>query len=82
MGQVGGNNRWWLFNKELWVGVLNGLVWAFVVGVIAQLWFDNWIVSLVITLAIVINMTVANVSGIAIPLILKRMKSTRRYPAR
>jgi magnesium transporter len=74
MGQVGGNNRWWLFNKELWVGVLNGLVWAFVVGVIAQLWFDNWIVSLVITLAIVINMTVANVSGIAIPLILKRMK--------
>ncbi|MGC9385495.1 MAG: magnesium transporter [Hydrogenovibrio sp.] len=74
MGQIGGNNRWWLFNKELWVGAANGLVWALVVGAIAQLWFANWTVSLVITLAIVINMTVANVSGIAIPLILKRMK--------
>ncbi|QBZ84107.1 Magnesium transporter MgtE [Hydrogenovibrio crunogenus] len=74
MGQVGGNNRWWLFNKELWVGALNGLVWALVVGGVAQLWFDNWMMSLVITLAIVINMTVANVSGIAIPLLLRRMK--------
>lgn len=73
MGQIAGKNRWWLFNKELWVGALNGILWAIVVGVVAQFWFNEWMVSLVIALAIAINMTVANISGIAIPLVLKKM---------
>lgn len=74
LGQIAGNNRWWLFNKELWVGALNGFIWAVVVGIVSQFWFNDWMLTLVITLAIAINMTVANVSGIAIPLILKKMK--------
>jgi magnesium transporter len=73
MGQIGGNNRWWLFNKELWVGAINGFIWAIVVGIVSQLWFNDLRISLVITIAIVINMTVANISGITIPLILKKM---------
>ncbi|GAB6034136.1 magnesium transporter [Galenea microaerophila] len=73
LGQIGGNNRWWLFNKELWVGLINGVIWAIVVAVIAQLWFNNTMISLVIFLAIIINMTIANLSGIAIPLLLKKM---------
>ena len=73
IGQIAGKNRWWLFNKELWVGALNGILWAIVVGVVAQFWFNELMVSLVIALAIAINMTVANVSGIAIPLVLKKM---------
>lgn len=72
MGQVGGNNRKWLLNKELWVGLINGIVWAVVVGLVAQLWFGQLSVSLVIALAIVINMTVANLSGVVIPLILRK----------
>ncbi len=73
MGQIGGSNRWWLFNKELWVGMINGIIWAIVMAVIAQLWFDNMQISTVIGCYIAINMTAANVSGIGIPLILKRM---------
>lgn len=73
MGQIGGSNRWWLFNKELWVGMINGLVWALIMAMIAQFWFDSMLISVIIGLAIAINMTVANTSGIAIPLILKRM---------
>lgn len=73
LGQIGGNNRWWLFNKELWVGLINGVVWAVVVAGIAQAWFDDTMISLVIFLAIIINMTIANISGIAIPLLLKKM---------
>jgi magnesium transporter len=73
MGQVGGSNRWWLLNKELWVGALNGFVWAVVVGGVTHLWFNDIKISLVISIAILINMTVANVSGITIPLILKKM---------
>ena len=73
MGQIGGSNRWWLFTKEMWVGAINGVVWAVIMGVIAQLWFQDAKISLVIACAIAINMTAANVSGIGIPLILKRM---------
>ena len=73
MGQIGGSNRWWLFNKELWVGAINGIIWAFIMAAIAQVWFHDLKISLVIGCATAINMTVANTSGIAIPLILKRM---------
>lgn len=74
MGQIAGSNRLWLFNKELWVGGINGVIWAIVVGLIAQLWFQNTLITLVIAFAIAINMTIANVAGIAVPLILKQMK--------
>ena len=73
MGQIGGSNRWWLFNKELWVGAINGLIWAFIMAIIAQMWFHDVKISAVIGFAIAINMTAANVSGISIPLVLKRM---------
>ncbi|WP_169393087.1 magnesium transporter [Psychrobacter sp. MF31] len=73
MGQIGGSNRWWLFNKELWVGAINGVIWAVIMAVIAQFWFHDVKISAVIALAIAINMTAANVSGISIPLLLKRM---------
>lgn len=73
MGQIGGSNRWWLFNKELWVGAINGIVWALVMAIIAQLWFQDAKITAVIGCAIAINMTAANASGIAIPLMLKNM---------
>lgn len=73
MGQVGGDNKIWLFQKELWVGAINGTVWALVVVLVAQIWFQDAKISLIIGLAIVINMVVANLSGISIPLMLKRM---------
>ncbi len=73
MGQIGGSNRVWLLNKELWVGAINGVIWAIIMAGIAQLWFQDIKISAVIGCAIAINMTAANVSGISIPLILKRM---------
>lgn len=73
MGQIGGSNRWWLFNKELWVGAINGIIWALIMAGIAQIWFQDIKISMVIGCAIAINMTAANSSGIAIPLMLKRM---------
>lgn len=74
LGQLAGNNKQWLYNKELWVGMLNGLVWALVVGGISYLWFSDPLITLVITLAIFINMSLANLSGVLIPLVLKRLQ--------
>ena len=73
MNQIGGSNRSWLFNKELWVGAINGAIWAIVVAIVSYLWFGSGAIATVIGCAIVINMTVANVAGIAIPLTLKEM---------
>lgn len=74
LGQLAGDNTRWLYNKELWVGMSNGLVWALVVGAISYVWFGQALITLVITLAIFINMSLANLSGVVIPLILKRLK--------
>lgn len=74
LGQIAGNNKIWLFNKELWVGLTNGVIWALVVGIISHLWFGNVQISIVIAIAILLNMTIANLAGIAIPLVLKKMK--------
>ena len=43
------------------------------VAIVSYLWFDSGAIAIVIGCAIVINMTVANVAGIAIPLTLKEM---------
>lgn len=74
LGQLAGNNKRWLYNKELWVGMSNGLVWSLVVGLISHMWFGDPLITLVITLAIFINMSLANVSGVLIPLVLKRLQ--------
>jgi magnesium transporter len=74
LGQLAGNNVRWLYNKEMWVGMSNGLVWALVVGLIAHLWFGDPMITLVITLAIFINMSLANLSGVLIPMVLKKLQ--------
>ncbi|MDR5875817.1 magnesium transporter [Vreelandella gomseomensis] len=74
LGQLAGNNVRWLYNKETWVGMSNGLVWALVVGLIAHVWFSDAMITLVITLAIFINMSVANLSGVLIPMVLKKLQ--------
>ena len=52
----------------------NGLVWALVVGLISHLWFGDAMITLVITLAIFINMSLANLSGVLIPMVLKKLQ--------
>lgn len=74
LGQLAGNNKRWLYNKELWVGMSNGFVWSLVVGLISHMWFGDPLITLVITLAIFINMSLANVAGVLIPMVLKRLQ--------
>ncbi len=70
LGQVGRSNRRWLVNKEIIVGLLNGVVWALVIAAIAVLWFDDIQVGYVIAAATIINLFVAAFSGVAIPIIM------------
>ncbi|MCU0833231.1 MAG: magnesium transporter [Chromatiaceae bacterium] len=73
LGQLHMDNARWLLGKELAVSVINGIVWAVVVGVIAQLWFGNLDIALIIAAAITINLVAAAFSGAVLPLLLKRL---------
>ena len=73
LGQVERSNAGWLFNKEIMVGLLNGLMWAGMVAVAVILWFGDWRIGLVIAIALVINLVVAAISGVGIPLLLRRL---------
>lgn len=62
-----------IMRKELAVGVLNGLIWAVVVGLIADYWFADSNLGIIIGLAIIANLICAALAGTFIPLALKRM---------
>lgn len=63
-----------LITREFLVGVVNGVVFALIIGVVAAVWFANPLLGLVIGSAMVINMIAAGVSGILIPLGLDKLK--------
>ena len=64
--------------KEFLVSLLNGLIFAVLMGIVAFVWFDIPKLGLVIGLALIINLLVAGGFGAMIPLMLKRMNI---YPA-
>ena len=57
-----------VIGRETVVGLLNGLVFAVIMGVIALFWFDSGQLGMVIGAAMIINLVVAALSGILIPL--------------
>jgi magnesium transporter len=73
LGQVGAGNLGVLLNKEVLVGLANGIVWAVVVGLIAGWWFSDPMIGVVIGAALVINLAAAALSGVLIPIGLKRL---------
>ncbi|HKJ07756.1 MAG TPA: magnesium transporter [Gammaproteobacteria bacterium] len=74
LGQVGHTNARWLLFKELAVGVLNGMIWALVVAVIATAWFKNVHIGMIIAAAMIINLVCAALAGFGLPLLLRRVK--------
>jgi magnesium transporter len=59
--------------REIAVGVFNGVAFAIVMGVVTELWFHNPMMALIAALAMVINLLVAAIAGILIPLGLDKM---------
>lgn len=74
LGQITAQTYWTLLRKELSIGAINGCLWAIVIALATYAWFEDWIIAIVIALAIVINITVAALSGVLIPAWLKKAK--------
>ncbi len=73
LGQVGMSNLMPLLRKEVTVGLLNGLLWAMAVGLVSFGVYRDLLLSIAFGCAMVINLCVAALAGVFIPLIQKRM---------
>jgi len=62
-----------IISKEFFIGVLNGIIFAIITAVIVQLWFKQIDLSIIIAASMVLNMIVAGLFGILIPVTLKKM---------
>ncbi|MDP5144856.1 magnesium transporter [Shewanella sp. ULN5] len=72
MGQISAGNVVSLLKNELGIGALNGVLWAIVIGLIAGWWFDDVIMGIIIGCAILINMAMAAIAGVMVPMILQK----------
>ena len=59
--------------KEFLIGILNGLIFAVITGIIVQLWFKQLNLSLLIGVSMILNMIVAGLFGILVPVSLKKL---------
>ena len=60
--------------KEFSIGILNGFIFAIISAIIVQIWFQDVTLSLIISISMVLNMIVAGLFGILVPVTLKKMK--------
>jgi magnesium transporter len=63
-----------LINKEVAVSGLNGIIWSIVIALVTYYWFTDVVLSIVIGLAIIVNLVVAAFSGAFLPLLLTKFK--------
>ena len=63
-----------LINKEVAVSGLNGIIWSIVIALVTYYWFNDIVLSVVIGLAIIVNLVVAAFSGAFLPLLLTKLK--------
>ena len=71
--QIGESNSRLLIIKETLIGALNGVLWSSIVAVAVYLWFDSVFLGTVIASALMINLIIGAISGVSLPLILKKM---------
>ena len=71
--QINSSNLQWLFKRELAVSILNGFVLSILVGLVTFFWFDELLLALLISLALVINLISAVIAGVFVPLILRSL---------
>ncbi len=72
--QITKSNLGWLFKRELAVSILNGIALSLLIGFATFLWFQNSILSVLISVAMVINLISSVIAGVFVPIILRKLK--------
>ena len=73
LDQVGLDSRKRLLRKELVVSICNGLIWGSAIGVVAWWLYDNAALGLVIMAAMTLNLLLAALMGVLIPMTLVKL---------
>ncbi len=59
--------------REMWVGVLTGVVVGFITAIVALVWHHSPALGVVVAVALILNHTLACLSGAGIPFLMKRL---------
>ena len=59
--------------KEFNIGILNGIIFAIISSLIVQIWFNDFQLSMIIFISMILTMVVAGLFGILVPVTLKKM---------
>ncbi|MBD8513117.1 magnesium transporter [Photobacterium sp. WH77] len=73
VGHIGDSNTRWLLSKEARVGLINGLLWAGIIGGVVVLWKGNLMLGAIIAGAMLTNLLIAGIAGVGVPIILKKL---------
>ena len=74
LGEISGEDAKETVIKEVYLALMNGLIFAVAIGVVAALWFAMPMLGVVIALSMVINLFSAGFFGTVIPLLLQKAK--------
>jgi magnesium transporter len=75
LGELAHLNRLRVILKEIFVGVLNGFLAGVVVGALALLWTGNTTLGVVIVFAMTLNLFMAGLVGVVVPVTLKAFRA-------
>ena len=62
-----------IVSKEFVIGILNGIIFALISGFIVHLWFKEIYLTILIAVSMTLNMIVAGLFGILVPVSLKKL---------
>ncbi len=68
-----GANALRVVRREVTAALLNGILFAVIMGVLGYLWFGTVMLGVVLGLAMIINLIVAGLSGVLVPLLLGKV---------
>ena len=71
--EISSSNFSTIVGKEFFIGILNGIIFAIITAIIVQLWFKESILTMLIAVSMVLNMIVAGLFGILVPISLKKL---------
>ena len=74
LGELSFNNAKRAVLNGITIGLLNGVVTGVIMALIAYYWKGNYMLGIVLGLAMMVNLFIANFFGIIIPLVLKWLK--------
>ncbi len=61
-----------IVSKEFVIGILNGIIFAAITGIVVQVWFKEINLTIIIAVSMILNMIVAGLFGILVPVSLKK----------